>query len=364
MADIVVGASLPKTGQYAEAAYLQYSRAYDLWVHDVNAAGGLLGRPVRFLWYDDFGEGARCAENYRRLINEDKVDLLLGPCHSVLVEPTAPVTEEAHMLLLEGSGSVSEMFRKGRRWLFLCWGADCDYMQSFLEFMSSPTNPKRISKVGMIYGNRPRGIGHALGVQHHAQKLGLGVVFDGKIGESPDYPAVLSRAHAAGAEALVWDMEARGEDKKRALQAAVDAGFAPSQIWLSENPSPTGRELTGIFSRVTWMPSDPSPMSRKFYEDFRKTYDVDPEYHSAGGYACGQVLAQAVSATGTLDNEALREAVLKMSFDTVMGPLQYGEDGLPIATFPVAQWQDGKAEIVYPERSKTKGAIFSEPLLT
>lgn len=356
MAAIIIGASLPQTGPYAETQFLQYSRAYALWVRDVNAAGGMLGREVRLLWHDDLGQPEQCVENYLRLIHDDKVDLLLGPCHSVLIEPMAHVTEEAHMLLLEGSGSVSEMFRKGRQWLFLCWDADCNYMKSFLEFMSSPSNPKRIRKVGTVSGNRPRGRGHALGVHYHAKQLGLQVTFDERTGEDVDYGDVFRRGKASGSEVVMWDIEARGEAKKRAIAAATDAGFSPSQIWLSESP---GQKVeSGVFSRVTWLPSDPRPMSKKFYEDFRAMTGVDPEYHSAGGYACGQVLQQAVAATGSLDNDELRNALLKMTFETVMGTLRYGEDGLPIATFPVAQWQDGTPEIVFPEEAKTKGAVF------
>ncbi len=359
MADIVIGISLPKTGQYAETQFLQYSRAYDLWVNDVNKSGGILGRQARLHWYDDFGEGERCAENYRRLIKEDKVDLLLGPCHSVMVEPTAPVTEEARMVLLQGSGSVSAMFRKGRKYLFLCWGADCDYMQSFLEFKSGPSSPKRIGKVGMIYGNRPRGLGHAQGVRDHAKRLELDVAFDERIGEQPDYADIFRRGKASGAEVFLWDIEARGDAKPQAIADAIAAGLKPWQLWLSEEPSPSGNVMSGVFSRVTWQPADPSVMSKKFYEDFKRTYNVEPEYHSAGGYACGQVLHQAVEATGGLDNEAIRQALLKNTFETVLGPLAFGEDGLPRATFPVAQWQDGKAELVYPPRARTRDAAFA-----
>jgi branched-chain amino acid transport system substrate-binding protein len=356
MAEIVIGTSLPQTGPYAETQFLQYSRAYDLWVRDVNAAGGMLGREVRLLWHDDFGQPERCEENFQRLIKDDKVDLLLGPCHSVLIEPMAHVVEEARMLLLEGSGSVSEMFRQGRKWLFLCWDADCNYMKSFLEFMSSPSNRKRISKVGSVAGNRPRGLGHALGVHQHAKQLGLEVAWDERTSGEVDYADVFRRGKATGAEVVMWDIEARGDDKKRAIGAAIDAGFSPSQLWLSESP---GQKVeSGVFSRVTWLPSDPRPMSKKFYEDFVKVTGVDPEYHSAGGYACGQVLQQAVEATGGLDNEKLRAAVLKMTFETVMGPLRYGEDGLPIATFPVAQWQDGTPQLVFPQEAKTKEAVF------
>jgi branched-chain amino acid transport system substrate-binding protein len=352
--EIVIGTSLPKTGPYAETQFLQYSRAYDPWVRDVNAAGGILGRPVRLLWYDDLGTAEQCEANYKRLINEDKVDLLLGPCHSILIEPMAHVVEEAQMLLLEGSGSVSEMFRKGRKWLFLVWDADCNYMKSFLEFMTDASNPKRVSKVGSLAGNRPRGLGHARGVHEHAEKLGLEVTFDELTSGEVDYGDVFRRAKASGAEAIMWDIEARGDDKKAAIQAAVDAGFAPSQLWLSESPGQ--KVVDGVFSRVTWLPQDPRSMSKKFDTDFRSLYSAVPEYHSAGGYACGQVLHQAVEATGSLDNSKLREAVLSMTFDTVMGQLRYGDDGLPVASFPVAQWQDGTPELVYPPEAKTAAA--------
>ena len=356
MAEIVIGTSLPKTGPYAETQFLQYSRAYDLWVRDVNAAGGILGREVRLLWHDDFGQPEKCEANFKRLIDEDKVDLLLGPCHSILIEPMAHVVEEAKMVLLEGSGSVSQMFRQGRKWLFLCWDADCNYMKSFLEFMTSPSNPKRISKVGTIAGNRPRGLGHAMGVHQHAKNLGIEVAFDERIGPEVDYADVFKRGKAAGAEVICWDIEVRGEDKKKAITAAVDAGFAPSQLWLSESPGQ--RVETGVFSRVTWLPSDPRPMSQKFNAGFIEMSGAEPEYHSAGGYACGQVLAQAAASVGSLDNAAIRDAILKMSFDTVMGPLRYGEDGLPISTFPVAQWQDGTPQIVFPKEAMTRDAVF------
>jgi branched-chain amino acid transport system substrate-binding protein len=99
-------------------------------------------------------------------------------------------------------------------------------------------------------------------------------------------------------------------------------------------------------------------MSKKFDADFRAMSGVVPEYHSAGGYACGQVLHQAVEATGSLDQHKLREAVLSMTFETVMGPLRFGEDGLPVASFPVAQWQNGVPELVFPEAAKTSNAQF------
>jgi len=353
MADeIVIGTSLPKTGPYAETQFLQYQRSYDQWVADVNASGGILGKQVKFVWYDDNGTAEGCEANFKKLINEDKVDLLLGPCHSVLIEPMAHVTEEAQMVLLEGSGSVSEMFRKGRKWLFLVWDADCNYMKSYYEFVKT----QGVTKVGSIAGNRPRGLGHARGAEAHAQRLGLDMAFNELYSGEADYADIFKRAKASGAEAIAWDIEARGPAKKEAIQAAVDAGFKTSQLWLSENPGQPVAD--GVFSRVTWVPNDPRPESQKFLADFRRLWNDEPEFHCAGGYSVGQVMHQAVEKVGGTDQKKLREAILSMEFDTIIGKLKYGEDGLPIATFPLAQWQNGKAELVFPDASMTSKARF------
>ena len=84
--EVTIGVSLPKTGRYAQSAGIFYERAYNLWLDGINKRGGLLGKRGRFLVYDDGSTPEKAAENYRRLIHDDKVPLLLGPCHSVLVE--------------------------------------------------------------------------------------------------------------------------------------------------------------------------------------------------------------------------------------------------------------------------------------
>ena len=80
--------------------------------------------------------------------------------------------------------------------------------------------------------------------------------------------------------------------------------------------------------------------------------------NAAGGYACGQVLAQVVEAANSLDNEAIRYTMLNSSFVTVLGTIGFNDDGLPTGTFPVVQWQDNSPEIVYPDGVKSKDAIF------
>ncbi len=333
--EIVVGVSLPNSGRYQPHAGVYYTRAYGMWERQINAAGGLLGKPVRLLVYDDASEEQQARENYRRLIHDDNVDLLLGPCHTNLTEACAPVVEEAGRLLLQGSGSSHELFRKGREWLFLCWsGVDYDYPKSFLEFVTKQAGRDR--KVALVYTDWRIGNAVALGTRQYAGDFGIDVVFDEAIGDPPvDYADLMRRAKAAGPDVLMIGLDHVRADKPmhESVQAARDAGFQSDQIWLSDNPSPRDREvgdfIDGVFMRGSWVPEDRSPLSKRFTEDFEREFGSLPEYHSAGGYACCQVLQDAVTATGTCDSEALRAHLLTNSFDTVMGRLRFEPSGTP-----------------------------------
>ncbi|NIO07680.1 MAG: ABC transporter substrate-binding protein [Deltaproteobacteria bacterium] len=362
---IKIGVSLPKTGRYAKTAAVYYSRAYDLWLEQVNRRGGLLGKKVELRVYDDESQPARVAEHYKRLIHEDKVDLLLGPCHSVLVEAMAPLVEESHKLLLQGSGSSHELFRKGRQYLFLCWsGCDFDYPKSFMEFTFPNQGKVATRRAALTYTNGRIGNAVALGVKHYAPIHGVQLVQEEIIGEVPvDYAALMARVKDSNPDVVLVGLDHVRPDKPmhECVTHALKVGIRTSQIWLSDNPAPRdlqlGDAINGVFMRGSWVPESNDPLSRDFTARFNSAYGSNPEYHSAGGYACCQVLERVVQHTGSTDNDTLRENLLKLEFDTVMGRLRFGDDGLPLGTIQLCQWQNGKVEVVYPESAKTRDAI-------
>ncbi len=364
--EITIGVSLPRTGRYAGKAGLVYERAYNLWLDEINQKGGLLGRRVRFLIYDDGSAPEKAAENYRRLIHDDGVPLLLGPCHSALVEAAAPVVENARRLLLQGSGSSHEIFEKGRRYLFLCWsGCDFDYPKSFLELMarSRPAGSTFTSALAYTDGRIGRAV--ALGFKHYAPLYGCELAHEEMIGPPPfDYSAMMQRIKAPNPDVLLIGLDHTRADQPMhsCIIEAQKAGFRPNALWLSDNPEPEdaklGSAINGVFMRATWVPIDSDPISRAFAQSFTHAYGVAPEYHAAGGYASCQVLEQAVEATGNLDNEALRQALLQRSFKTVMGELRFGDNGLSRGPMKLCQWQNGKLEIVYPDSDRTAAPLL------
>ena len=359
---LTIGVSLPKSGRYARSAGVYYSRAYELWQKQINQRRGLLNRPVELVTYDDESQPAKAAENYKRLILEDRVELLLGPCHSALVDAVAPIVESNQRLLLQGSGSSHELFRKGRRYLFLCWsGCDFDYPRSFFEFRNRSAGVAPIKKAALVHTDWRIGNAVALGTRHYARSYGVEIVCTEVIGDPPvDYMGIMERVTASGPDAVLVALDHVRSDqpKHECVRNALAAGLLPQQIWLSDNPSPKDTELgeaiNGVFMRGSWVWVAMDPLSRQFLADFSSAYGNDPEYHSAGGYACCQVLQQVVEATGGWDNEELRNSLLGMEFDTVMGKLRFAANGLPNASMQLCQWQDGSLQIVYPDSAKTR----------
>jgi branched-chain amino acid transport system substrate-binding protein len=341
-----------------------YDETYRLWAEEVARGGGLIGRPVELIVYDDESVPSRAAELYERLISEDGIDLLLGPCHSEMVEGIAPLLERERRLLLQGSGSSHELFRKGRRYLFLCWsGCDFDYPRSFLEWASQLGEGHRPTTAALVYTVGRIGSAVALGTRHCAPQFGVRLVHDEPITAAPfDYGALFARVRAAAPDIVLVGLDHTRPDQpaESTVRAFHQAGLDGALLWLSDNPRPGDRidALEGAFMRTTWTPESPDPISRRFAERFAASYGHVPEYHHAGGYACCQVLEQSVRATGSCDSEALRAHLLDNAFPTVMGALRFQENGLPLAAMQLSQYVGGQLRIVYPEAAKTGDAVL------
>jgi branched-chain amino acid transport system substrate-binding protein len=115
---IRIGASLSQTGLYAAPGQNQL-RGYQLCVKHVNDKGGVLGRKLELVLYDDGSDPATAARLYEGLITQDKVDLVLGPYTTSITEAVASVTEKYRMPLLAPTAGTTSIYRKGRKFLFM-----------------------------------------------------------------------------------------------------------------------------------------------------------------------------------------------------------------------------------------------------
>src|ERR1700761_5357476 len=109
-APITIGASLSLTGDFS-ADGVAFQQGYQLWVKDVNAAGGILGRQVKLTILDDKSDPNQVVTNYQTLINTDHVDLTFGPFSSLLTPPASAVAARNGYAFVEGAGGAPTVFQ-------------------------------------------------------------------------------------------------------------------------------------------------------------------------------------------------------------------------------------------------------------
>ncbi len=114
---IKVGVTASLSGEYAAPGGEQLE-GIQMWAHDLNARGALLGRPVEIVYYDDKSDASTSAALYERLISEDKVDLLLGPYSSGLTLAASGVAEKHHFPMVATGASSTDIWSRGYKNIF------------------------------------------------------------------------------------------------------------------------------------------------------------------------------------------------------------------------------------------------------
>src|ERR1043165_9221057 len=114
---IVVGAVVSQSGVQADLA-AGYAKGLQLWEAQVNAAGGLLGRPVELKMLDDGSDAIRAGELYRQLIGEGRADLLIGPYGSAATRVAAAEADRARKVMVNGAGPARVVQQGQIRLLF------------------------------------------------------------------------------------------------------------------------------------------------------------------------------------------------------------------------------------------------------
>jgi branched-chain amino acid transport system substrate-binding protein len=343
---LTIGVTISQTGSAADtAAYVL--QGYQRWVGDANHHGGLLGRPVQLRVYDDRSDPATAATLYRKLITEDKVDLLAGPYASAVSQAVIPVVEEQHKVLIGQTAGTS---------LFTGEYAVQGNPQgsTYLPAVADVAKAAGYTTVALLANDAPGTLEICAGVRARAQTLGLQVVLDRSYPRSAtafaDYAAA---AKGAGADVVVGC--AFLPDSIALARALAAAGVKPKLEAFSIGPTDPsfgaalGPLADGIIGSTTWWPSLKTKGNKDFVASFERTFHRTPVYHSAMAYASLQVLATAVRSVGSLDQNKIRAALGSMRRDTVAGRFQLDSAGRQLGYGSyLMQWQNGVQKLVWP----------------
>jgi branched-chain amino acid transport system substrate-binding protein len=359
---IRIGASLSLTGTYAKLGKNQHE-GYQLCEKDLNAKGGLLGRKVQFVVYDDQSMPATAVRLYEKLITEDKVDAIMGPYSSPVTEAAVNVTEKYKKVMVAPLAATTSIFKKGRKYIFMVISPAEVYLEGLVDMAAK----RGLKTIAVVNEDTLFSKAAASGAEEVAKKKGLQVVFKEAYPKgNTDFSALLTKLKAANADVLA---AATYFDDAVALTRQMKE--------LNVNPKMYGVTVGGdlpefydtlkqnaeyIYGATQWEPTLPYPGNQEWFETYKKEFGHEPSYHSAAGYAGCMIYAEAAKRANGLDADHVREQLLKLETRTIFGDYKVDADGFQVAHKMVTfQWQKEKKATVWPDDLAKAKPLFPTP---
>ncbi|HVB81551.1 MAG TPA: amino acid ABC transporter substrate-binding protein [Candidatus Binataceae bacterium] len=337
---IRIGCSVALTGGFA-AIGKQLMVAYQIWRDDVNAKGGLLGRPVELLCYDDQSNPSNAPSIYTKLIDLDKVDLIVGPYGTNIVAAALPVIMQ-HQMTTIGllANAANSQFHYQRYFAMIPSGPEPkkSFSTGFLE-LARAQNP-RPQTIALIGADGEFSQNALDGARANVKEMGFTVVHDRNYPPSTtDFAPIIRAVKATNPDILY--VAATPPDSVGIARAADEIGlnvkmFGGSLLGLIVTAVKVqlGPALNGIVNVETFLPAPKFifPGTRELLDKYAAIapgQGLDPLGYSFPpfAYAAGQVLAAAVTATNSLDHEKIAAYIHANTFNTVIGEVTFGKDG-------------------------------------
>ncbi|MFI7700224.1 amino acid ABC transporter substrate-binding protein [Nonomuraea sp. NPDC049480] len=363
---IVIGVSLPLTGDFAQPGS-EAKRGYEIWRDMVNAKGGVLGRQVQLKIVDDASSQDTVVADYTKLITQDKADLLLGTFSSLLNYPASAVAEKNRMVFVEPAGGAPDMFSRGFTYLFFAQPATAPRQADvFVNWVKSLPEAERPKTAAYPSQDDPFALPVIKSMRTQLEALGVKTVY------SEVYPADTThfQSVASTLASRKPDLVAQGavfEDGVGMVRSLKQLGFSPKMLFQTSAPSNSSQysdgvglsNTEGVFYTVSWNEKATTPLNAEFVAAYRKAHDAAPAEDAADAFAAAQVLQTAVEAVGGIDQDKIKDWLHANTVQTLLGPLSWKENGEPKGSFLLAQWQDGKVEVVGPPELATSKTVVN-----
>jgi branched-chain amino acid transport system substrate-binding protein len=368
---IEFGASIPLTGKYG-ALGAMVRPGYEFAVADINAAGGVYVAeydtriPIRLTIYDDESDPTKAVSRLETLYTDQNVVVYLGGAGSDMHAATAAVAERNGVPYLGVAFALYSIHQQGYRYLFSPFPKSPNQANDVFEILNSIPEDQRPTRVAIFQETTDWGI--ELGGLWAARAAEYGydvVVHEEYAPRTEDMSGMILRAMEADAEVLlalpsppdgitmVRQMSELGWTPKFTLMIR-----APENVTWAETMGTAGDYIT-IFPG--WHHDLPFPGVAELNARYEAEFGRPADLLTGPAYACVQIAAAAIEAAGTLDRDAIRDAIAATDMMTVVGPVTFNEDGTGNVLNPLVQWQNGQLELVWPPEYATAELLYPAP---
>jgi len=336
--EIKIGFSMSLTGPLA-ANGKQALLGAKIWEEETNKKGGLNGRQVKLVYYDDQSNPSTVPGIYTKLLDVDKVELVVGPYATAMIAPAMPVVIPKNKTFISLFGlAVNEKFKYPRYFSMIPTGQDTK--PSFTEGLfqvAVKQNPKP-QTVALAWSDLEFSKNACEGARENIKRNNLKVIYDKSYpGNTTDFTPIVRAVQAANPDIFVicsYPLDSVGM-----VNSINELGYKPkmvggAMVGLQATVFKTrlGPTLNGIVNYETWVPSQATPSTDAFlkvYQSKAGAEGVDPlgYYLGTWGYAYLEVLGEAVKATKGIDDAKLADWLSKNTVKTILGDIKFGKNG-------------------------------------
>ena len=315
--------------------------AMQIWRDDVNAKGGLLGRPVELVFYDDQSNPSTVPGIYTKLLDVDKVELVVGGYATNMIAPAMPVIIQHNMTFISLLGlAVNSEFHYPKYFAMIPTGPEPKpaFSKGFFE-VAAAQDPKP-KTIAIVAADAEFARNAADGARQNAKAAGLRIVYDKTYPPSTvDYTPIVRAIQATNPDVVY--VGSYPPDSAGMVRAINEVGLSPKlccggMVGLQSAALKTqlGPLLNGMINYDFWLPAPtmqfPGVMDLlKKYQAKAPSEGVDPlgYYMPPYAYAYLQVLGEAVEGTKSLDQDKLADYIRSHTFPTVAGDIKFGDNG-------------------------------------
>jgi branched-chain amino acid transport system substrate-binding protein len=342
-----IGFSMSLTG-FLSAVGKQGLLGIEIWRDHINKEGGLLGRKVELVYYDDKSSPQEVPGIYTKLLDVDKVDLVVGGYATNQVAPAMPVVmRKGKTFISLFALDVNDKFKYPKYFSVLPTGPNTktSFTEGFFEAAKAQGGMKTLA---LAAADAECSQNACEGARENAKKYGFQIVYDKSYPPPPkttDFTPVVRALQAANADMVV--VCSYPADSVGIVEAANEIGLKPKMfggamvgLQVTAFKEKLKGKLNGLVNYETWVP-DKKQMYKgteaffKEYQERAKGAGVDPlGYYLGGwGYAYVQILGDAIKGAKSVDDDKLAAYLKANKFETIMGPVKFGAKG---------EWAEGR----------------------
>lgn len=369
-----IGWAIAKTGPNAGGTAATVAPNYQMWVKEINAAGGLMLKaygkrvPIEVIEYDDRSSSEEAVRATERLITQDKVDFVLPPWGTANNLAVAPTYEKHGYPLMAATSITDKAPELAKRWkhAFFFLGMGSQYAEALVSYLDEAKKAGKIGdKIAMINIADGFGVDLASAARKAAAKHGFVLAYDKSypIG-TQDMSPILNEVKGSGADVFI--AFSYPPDTILITDQARVLGLNPKVMFTGVGTQfPMYKQKFGAAAEGIMGPGGvdfDSPAIQDYFKRHIASAGYEPDrFASTVQFAALQVLQQAIERVGKLDRAAVTQEIRSGSFDTILGPLKL-QDQMFTNLWWVGQWQNGEFYGIAPSNRKgAKPALLPKP---